>query len=34
MPGKVSTAPSPERNPKIKTIFKTKATSANKPALP
>ena len=28
MPGKVNTAPKPDKNPNINTIFKTKATSA------
>ena len=34
IPGRVSTAPKPDRNPNIKTIFNTKATSAKRPALP
>ena len=34
IPGKVKTAPRPAKIPKIKTIFNTKATSANKPAIP
>ena len=34
IPGKVNTAPNPDKNPNIKTMFRTNATSANNPALP
>ena len=34
IPGNVKTAPKPARIPKINKIFKTKATSANRPEYP